>query len=343
MLKFREFLLQGEAVQKKSRRKVLIQVLISVLFVSLIYGTTDLAALLGVLKTITWTTAIAIAGLYLLGQIISAFKWRIIFQRVGISRSFGKTLIAYLLGMFVNTFGLGTIGGDVTRGVALRPKKGQRAAALGTVVADRIHGLVVLVLIGSVAIIVVRPEVFGPFSVLLSWCCIALVLLGWLVGPKFLTEIFPAKHRFGFAADQIARTFPLEWKPLVTITAISVLFHFVQIGIHLLLAGELSTPLTFAYLCATVPLINIVSSLPISVNGVGVREAMCVLLFVPIGVPQETAVAFGTIWIVVVTVVSAVGGFIAGLAATRVYSEEEAVEFHLQPERIETEQEHQVV
>ena len=65
-----------------------------------------------------WCALFTVVG-YVLGQSISAFKWKIIARSAGIDSSFANILKAYFIGMFVNSFGLGIIGGDVARGILL--------------------------------------------------------------------------------------------------------------------------------------------------------------------------------------------------------------------------------
>ena len=83
----------------------------------------------------------------------------------------------------------------------------------------------------------------------------------------------------------------------------------------LAISQDLGLPLSLGYLLATVPLINVASALPISVNGIGIREVLTVFLFTPVGVSQEQAVVFGALWIVTVTLVSAVGGLLTASEA----------------------------
>ncbi|MCB0360731.1 MAG: flippase-like domain-containing protein, partial [Bdellovibrionales bacterium] len=151
----------------------------------------------------------------------------------------------------------------------------------------------------------------GPLWVVGAIALAPLALAGWLLGPKTLTKLFPPGHRFGNAATQVARAFPHAPRPLLTATAISAAFHCLQIGMHWIIAQELDLPLTLAYLFATVPLVNIAASLPISMNGLGIREAGYLFLFVPVGVEPASAIAFGALWILAVTVVSALAGFVA--------------------------------
>lgn len=296
---------------RRSKAKAILRLAVSALLVLLIYSAVDVSVLWHTLSSISLGSALAFAGLYTLGQILSAYKWSVLSREIGLSRSLPEIIKAYFLGMFVNTFGLGTVGGDVARSLALKPPPGLRAASLATVVADRLHGLAVLASIGAVAILYETPDVLGSVGILGAAAVALLVALGWLIGPKVLLRIFPENHRFGAAARRVAMAFPRKKGPVLLVTAVSVAFHCLQISMHVLLAQAFGAPLSVAYLFATVPLVNIASSLPLSVNGLGIREAMYIFLFVPVGVSRETAVAFGAVWILSVTAVSAIGGLIA--------------------------------
>lgn len=234
----------------------------------------------------------------------------ILVRSAGLRRSYLECARAYFLGMFANSFGLGTVGGDLARALALKPEAGFRAAAFASVVADRIHGLGVLAFIGAIAIIVVRPEVMGPYGVLLAWAAVIGLGVFWVAGPALLLRFVPHHHRFRATAVRVASAFPRSPKPFFTATALSAMLHFLQIFMHILMVRALAAPLTTGYLFATVPVANILSSLPISVQGLGVRESSYLFLFIPAGASKEVAVAIGAIWFISVTITSAVGALI---------------------------------
>ena len=69
----------------------------------------------------------------------------------------------YFIGMFLNVFGLSTIGGDVVRGLYLGGGR-RPALALNSVLFDRVSGLAILMALGAVALLgfpAVQPAV-GP-------------------------------------------------------------------------------------------------------------------------------------------------------------------------------------
>jgi glycosyltransferase 2 family protein len=320
MFSFRKYINK----ERKPAWRILLPLCVSITFILLIYGSIDLDALLEVVRNVSIETVLVISLLYLIGQVLSAVKWRVIFLRVGIVRSIFASITAYFFGMFVNTFGLGTIGGDVVRALAIRPGKGFRTLSLACVITDRIHGLGVLAIIGAVACLIKPPETFPSYSIFVALVVIPCVIIAWFLVPQLTITISLLKNRLGLLAAQFSKTFPMELKSLLLITFISVMFHILQIFINFLISIELATPLSFAFLCVTIPIINIASSLPISVSGVGVREALCVLFFVPAGLSHEQAVAFGAIWIVVVTLTSALAGLVALVVSTWALSSEDS-------------------
>jgi uncharacterized membrane protein len=79
------------------------------------------------------------------------------------------------------------------------------------------------------------------------------------------------------------------------------------------MAAGVGATIPITLLFVIIPMVNIASSLPISWNGLGVRETsyMFFLSTAPVVLSPEQATAFGAIWLLAVTTTSVVGGFIA--------------------------------
>ena len=303
-----------ESVKKSpaTRRKIklAVRLLISGGLLYLIFSNIQLEALWNVLTLISIETFFLVAFLYLVSQLMSAIKWRVLVNGVGIHRPLKEFFRAYIFGMFVNVFGLGTVGGDVARAVALRPQRGERAAAFATVLADRIHGLGVLLAIGCTAIALLKPGHFPDFVIYGSYLFLAAIALFWWVGPKLLLRYFQEGHRLNSAAIQAATAFPSSMEPFLTTTLLSVVFHSLQIFTFYVITQELETNIPLSYLFAVIPVVNTLATLPISIQGIGVRESTLILLLAPLGVSEEPCIAMGAIWLLATTLVSALGGLI---------------------------------
>ena len=89
-------------------------------------------------------------GLFLAGQVLSAVE--VVAARLlgrASSRPLADYLRFYFIGMFLNVFGLGTIGGDVVRGLYLGDGRPARPRASTRVIFDRLSGLAILMALGA--------------------------------------------------------------------------------------------------------------------------------------------------------------------------------------------------
>jgi len=270
--------------------------------------------LLATLSEIHPSTALIVILGYTVGQLMSSYKWWTIARSGGIEVSYPTALKAYFIGMFVNCFGsgLGTVGGDVARGILISQGQPKKTEGVAAVVADRIHGLTVLSVIA-----LITSQAFQSDRVP-GWLLLALLgittslILGWVIGPWILTLV-PNETKLTKKLHQVAAIFPRDIKTLSLISAISVVFHCTQILLHGFMAYALGVSIPLAVLFVVIPLVNIASSLPISWNGLGVRENsyMFFLTASPAILSNEQAAAFGAIWLLAVTVTSAIGGIVA--------------------------------
>ena len=128
-------------------------------------------------------------GLYLLGQVLSAVKWWMLGSSVGLRRPLADYIRFYFIGMFLNVFGLSTIGGDVVRGLYLGDGR-RPGLALNSVIFDRISGLAILMAMGAIALLAF-PGYALPWP--LSAACIVgglALVVGWWTCPK-LVRLLP--------------------------------------------------------------------------------------------------------------------------------------------------------
>ena len=77
------------------------------------------------------------------------------------------------------------------------------------------------------------------------------------------------------------------------------------------MAAGFGSHIPWHVLLVTIPVVNILSTLPISWNGLGMRENGYVFFLAPLILSREEAVAFGAMWLFAMTVSSAIGGLVA--------------------------------
>ena len=294
--------------------KSLIKLALSILMVGLVLRSVDFANLAKTFLTISpWAVVLVVVG-YTIGQLLSSVKWWTIARSGGITTPYPAALKAYFIGMFLNCFSFGMLGGDAARGILVAQGQPKKTEGLASVVADRVHGLIVLSCIALLTSAVMGRDRVSPDLIQLLLLIVVGCTAGWLIGPWLLPRVPLMKTtKIGRKLQQVMAIFPRDPKTLMLITAISIAFHLLQISLHAVMAAGLGIEIPFTTLLLVIPFVNIVCSLPISWNGLGVREKAYTyfLATAPAIVSYEQAVAFGAIWLLAVTVSSAIGGIVA--------------------------------
>jgi glycosyltransferase 2 family protein len=262
------------------------------------------------MQGLPWVTLPYCVGLYVLAQALSTLRWQKLAGAVGINMPF-TTLFGWVMaGMVYNQLLPGTIGGDAYRAWTLARATGQRKTLTSlTVLADRGLGLFIMItvaagfaLLRSVNPVISTTGLASPtfLPVLLSLVGIGFVgMVGLAVLP--LAKLPPVWQRWG-GWLQPAQAMVNRLGVLVPCLALSVMVQGLMVTIHALLLPQ--APIAWvgwAYGCVAV-----LTLLPISFNGVGLREVGYVaLLGASVGADKATALSL--LWWLVNALTSSLG------------------------------------
>lgn len=294
----------------KRARRIIIQLIVSASMLLIVLYQVDFDKMSIELKKVGLTVLLVSALMYALGQVVSSFKWWIIARSGGVKSGFVDALKAYFLGMYVNCFGLGTVGGDITRGLLLAGKNNSWSGGVASVFADRAHGLAVLALLAIVAGLITGEYNFMQVTSYSLYLIAFLIVVGWFVGPAALKKVVSPSSKYRDKVEAITKQFPKRVSVVISITVISLLFHLLQIAIHYYVFLSLGCEVPFPTILVAIPVVNIASSLPISWQGIGVRETGY-LFFLSSYITSEQAVAMGAVWFLSMVFSSVIGGIIA--------------------------------
>jgi uncharacterized membrane protein YbhN (UPF0104 family) len=292
--------------------KGIIKITISICLLIVLVRTVEVEAFTEVVRTLSPKMVLLVVLGYIVGQVISVIKWWLIVTSQGVSNlSLARTFHAYFTGMFVNVLGVGTVGGDMTRAILISNEHLTKTRCLSSVVADRAHGLVILSLIGTCAVALVGGTALPDQLWTLLTVGGLLVIGCWFVGPATLLRLVSEEHPLRIKVEQFAAAFPQEPTRILLITALSMAFHLLQIGLHMVMAISLGVEVSWSAMLVSIPFVNILSSLPISWQGLGVRENSYAFFLVPGIMSSEQALAMGAIWLFAVTISGLVGGLVS--------------------------------
>lgn len=247
---------------------------------------------------------------YLAGQVLSAYKWQLLAQPLGFQHPLRRFIVYYFAGMYLNLFSPGTLLGDMGRGLFLVKQRSDLGPALHSVLADRVSGAVMLLWVGAAGFVLYGPTVLPAciyYAMLLLASCTG---AAWWALPSLLTW-----HRFPLGRlrhwlTRLVMPYMRDGRLVLRVCALSVLLHLFQLGLQALLAYALGLVIPFWYLLLIVPVITLLSFLPLSFSGLGIREGGYVVLLARLGVGKEDALAFSLLWTSIMLVAGMVGGIV---------------------------------
>ncbi|MGR0481526.1 MAG: lysylphosphatidylglycerol synthase transmembrane domain-containing protein [Candidatus Electronema sp. V4] len=248
----------------------------------------------------------------------SAWKWRLFLLADGVNIPLSTLTVTYLIGSFYNLFLPSNIGGDSYRiyDIAKKSSSGVRSAA--SVFADRFSGflaLVTLSLLSSVLVAKQFENIFfflGPLLILL----LLLAVLTALVKEKPVRLFLAATrlNRFPLLVSLTEKFFlsvqcyGADRRLLLKVMAISFAFQLSVITIVWLLALSLHAQISFFYFSAFVPLITLLEAVPISIFGLGLRDAGYVFFFGWTGMTELQTRSLALLFFAMAVSYSLIGG-----------------------------------
>jgi uncharacterized membrane protein YbhN (UPF0104 family) len=252
-------------------------------------------------------------GLYLLAQWLSSLRWKALSGPFRLGHlPIGEFFRLYLVGMFFSLFLPGAMGGDVLRAVFLASKGGEkkRLASL-TVLAERGVGLLTLLCITTFACWM--PETASLPSSVRNTLSISLACLLGLYALVLIAR--PPLARWANRYPLLEPLVMAEscWRDLRLVGwsfCLSLLVHAACLAIHWGIAWAMGMEqrISLPYLIAAFGMTGLSSILPLSFNGIGVREGTYVLILSQAGWDRHVALAFGLYWLLISILTSLVGG-----------------------------------
>jgi uncharacterized membrane protein YbhN (UPF0104 family) len=279
------------------------------LFGFLLYST-DTDALRKQLVAVRFDFLAAAFTGYLQSQVLSAYKWRVLARPLGFLQPFRPFVVYYFVGGYLNLFAPSTVVGDIGRGLLLAADGGNTGAALYSVVVDRVSGLVMLVWVSATGFLLFGPTIL-PTTLCYGVAAVAFAaLLMWWALPYILQFQFANRPFIERIVEKLIVPYQENATTLGYACVISYVFHWFQLSLQVLLVYALNLPVPLWYLMLFIPLVHMLSALPLSFAGLGVREGSYVAFLALVGVGKDQALAFGLLWSALVLGSGLVGGLV---------------------------------
>lgn len=264
--------------------------------------------------------AIAAMGVVLALQ---AFRWHLLVRAIGIPLGWWRTAQLYMIGAFFNLFLLGATGGDVVKiFYAMRESGGERAGAFLSVVLDRVLGLLALAAVSAVVVgwqfqaYMATPVAQGLLLTIAAvlGASVGVVVVAAVVAALKLEERLPAWMPMRRAIVDLAvatQRYTRSPGTLFAAFALSIAGHLLLFSTFYFSAQAFTASLNLGEIFSVMPIVNTITSLPISFSGIGVREELFQNLLDGLyGVPKAIAALISMGGYLVAVAWSLVGGVI---------------------------------
>ena len=218
-----------------------------------------------------------------------AFRWHWLVNSQDLSLSLGQATRLTWIGIFFNNFVPGQTGGDLIKAYYIaKNSPSKRLIAVLTVIADRLIGLSALIVV-SLITVTLFFERFREIALIL-WIGLFLAVLFSIVlfnrpirrklGLNSLIKKLPAKiSGLIYELDSAIRNYQHHKRGLAFWWVLSIFNHVVNMMGMYALSRAINMGVPAVEFFALVPVIFIVSALPIAPNGWGIGEALFGNLF----------------------------------------------------------------
>lgn len=255
-----------------------------------------------------------------LSNLTGCLQWRLLLARQGVEMSYKDLLKLYFVGLFFNNFMPGNMGGDFKKIYDIKVGTGQTVGAAFTATAfDRVFGLFFLNCL-AIAVGVLfflrdpdqRYFLIPSLWVFLAFCLFLAALFsrraGRLLG-KLVAQVFPARYAERFARMQSRfhdfRRFDL-WIQLIVLSSVT---QILRVLVHYFCGRAIGVDIAVSWYFYYIPMVAVVSALPISIGGFGPRELIAQSLFLRAGVDGMHSVVIQLLAYLVSLVISLGGAF----------------------------------
>lgn len=293
------------AEPQPARRYVFLalKIAVSIILLTILLSRIDVGQLWGTLRRASFVWLAVALGIYFVNVVASSWRWRTLLAAQDVHMPLSTLIKSFMVALYFNNFLPSNIGGDFIRVKDTARAAGSKTMATIVILADRVIGLIALVLVaalGATMVAEIGGHVASPIWPSWLWAgfiggaiafapaVLAPAGVGRLLQP--LTVLHP--EWVGSRIDNLTSTLARFREHPVAILSCFAGAVFVQSTIvvfYIAVAHALHIPVQGWDLAVIVPLSFIVQMLPVSLNGFGVREATFTFYFTRVGLPIESA------------------------------------------------------
>lgn len=299
---------------------IVLRIAISIILLFFLFKQIDNKSLFEIIKKTDKPLLLLALLIFFLNYTLCLFRWQMLLKTVNIHIPLKRIIISFSGGVFFSLFLPSTIGGDIMRSIDLAAHTKKPREVIATILLDRLSGYVALVIVALLALLA-GWRLVQDFSTLLAVSVITGVLIAILLVlfnkfiyskvNKFLHSPNAGKIRGAIKnLHQEIHVFQHHKKVIIKNLALSILVQVISPLTFYIIALSVGVRINIIYFLVFLPIIGAVTMLPISIGGLGLRDAMTIFFFAKAGVGKDLSFAMSLLNFSFILIYSAIGGLI---------------------------------
>lgn len=275
------------------------------------------------IRQVDTTLFLQVAVAYGLANVFVVVRWYLIMRSMEMKIHFFTVVKSYLVGIFFNLFLPTSIGGDVVKAYYISRKvpTNRMEKTLFSVFFDRYLGFLVMLGVGSGCSLFLEAELAGVSLSPLLFALLLILFTGSVVLVVYaeridqvVERVHVIKKRFSHSFQRIAMIVNVTtWdkKLLMGILICGVANLLMLCFMHYIFIERIGKVSAFLPLLVFVPVVIVVTMVPISINGIGVRELSYVTLFTTLKIDPSISIAMSLFFYSIMFLFSLPGGIVS--------------------------------
>jgi len=290
-----------EAKSKRSWWKTALRIAVTITLFAFLLKSVSWAPLLQTFKHLRYDMFLLGLAAGVMCVLFSSCGWYVLILAERIHCSLARLIRLYLVGMAFSHFLPTNMGGDAIKAFYVGRESGNMAGSMSAVLMSRVTSFSGMLLIALPGLAILRSE-FSASTI--AWFLIlSLLLIMAIVSIIAVTAILPTIStlflKYSWAHTKVFNTivyvgralYMMRKRPgtLGVAVIFGMLFWIAGFVNYYGYAMALNIHVPFSFYVVAIPLVSIVATLPISINGFGVREGAFVYIFSTIHIPTTTS------------------------------------------------------
>lgn len=299
--------------------KSLIKVLFTLVILIVIIRNLKLEVLLQHLNGVEWRFLAFASFAFITGVCINTLRLKLLFNE---NVAYLQLLKINFIGLFFSIFLPGRTSGDVVRGYYINKTLKNITQTVSILLIWRLIGTFTMVFIScimsfiSYTIIKDKSIIYYPVSIFI----LLLIFIFIILNPKLFlpSQLYLAISKF--RKSILGKSFSSIHSDLIHIKnkhklipyniILSIISNFLMLFTWYFISTSIGANISIKYIIMLIPLVAILQAIPISLNGMGVREGATVFLFSKIGIINEISFIIALLYSTISIIISLFGGLI---------------------------------